>query len=156
MSRWLKSTTQKVYIVQGKVIPPCVTSDNRWLKMTESAYSEIKSMPVISSLIKAGGILVTVKEPEELKNSVEGLKGSNAELIAINTQLQEELKALKALKAGTGDDKAAKEELEAFQKEAKKELAAFQKEAKEELQAKQKALDEALAKLAEYQAKYEG
>ena len=145
MSRWLKSTTQKAYTVQGKVIPPCVTSDNKWLKMTESEYSEIKRMPVISSLIKAGGILVTVKEPEELKNSVEGLKGSNAELIAINTQLQEELKELKALKAGAGDDKATKKELEAFQKEAK-----------EELQAKQKALDEALAKLAEYQAKYEG
>lgn len=142
MSRWLKSTTQKAYTVQGKVIPPCVTSDNKWLKMTESEYSEIKRMPVIASLIKAGGILVTVKEPEELKNSVEGLKGSNAELIAINTQLQEEIKALKS---GAGDDSAIK-----------RELADLKKEAKAELQAKQKALDEALAKLAEYQAKYEG
>lgn len=142
MSRWLKSTTQKAYTVQGKVIPPCVTSDNKWLKMTESEYSEIKRMPVIASLIKAGGILVTVKEPEELKNSVEGLKGSNAELIAINTQLQEEIKALKS---GAGDDSVTK-----------RELADLKKEAKAELQAKQKALDEALAKLAEYQAKYEG
>lgn len=142
MSRWLKSTTQKAYTVQGKVIPPCVTSDNKWLKMTESEYSEIKRMPVIASLIKAGGILVTVKEPEELKNSVEGLKGSNAELIAINTQLQEEIKALKS---GASDDS-----------EIKRELADLKKEAKAELQAKQKALDEALAKLAEYQAKYEG
>ena len=137
-----KSTTQKGYTVQGKVIPPCVTSDNKWLKMTESEYSEIKRMPVIASLIKAGGILVTVKEPEELKNSVEGLKGSNAELIAINTQLQEEIKALKS---GDGDDSVTK-----------RELADLKKEAKAELQAKQKALDEALAKLAEYQAKYEG
>lgn len=142
MSRWLKSTTQKAYTVQGKVIPPCVTSDNKWLKMTESEYSEIKRMPVIASLIKAGGILVTVKEPEELKNSVEGLKGSNAELIAINTQLQEEIKALKS---GAGDDSVIK-----------RELADLKKEAKAELQAKQKALDDALAKLAEYQAKYEG
>lgn len=142
MSRWLKSTTQKAYTVQGKVIPPCVTSDNKWLKMTESEYSEIKRMPVIASLIKAGGILVTVKEPEELKNSVEGLKGSNAELIAINTQLQEEIKALKS---GASDDS-----------EIKRELADLKKEAKAELQAKQKALDDALAKLAEYQAKYEG
>lgn len=142
MSRWLKSTTQKAYTVQGKVIPPCVTSDNKWLKMTESEYSEIKRMPVIASLIKAGGILVTVKEPEELKNSVEGLKGSNAELIAINTQLQEEIKALKS---GVSDDS-----------EIKRELADLKKEAKAELQAKQKALDDALAKLAEYQAKYEG
>lgn len=142
MSRWLKSTTQKAYTVQGKVIPPCVTSDNKWLKMTESEYSEIKRMPVIASLIKAGGILVTVKEPEELKNSVEGLKGSNAELIAINTQLQEEIKALKSV---AGDDSVTK-----------RELADLKKEAKAELQAKQKALDEALAKLAEYQAKYEG
>ena len=142
MSRWLKSTTQKAYTVQGKIIPPCVTSDNRWLKMTESEYSEIKRMPVIASLIKAGGILVTVKEPEELRNSVEGLKGSNAELIAINTQLQEELKALKS---GASDDSVTK-----------KELADFKKEAKAELQAKQDALDEALAKLEEYRAKYEG
>lgn len=142
MSRWLKSTTQKSYTVKGKVIPPCVTSDNKWLKMTESEYSEIKRMPVIASLIKAGGILVTAKEPEELKNSVEGLKGSNAELIAINTQLQEEIKALKS---GVSDDS-----------EIKRELADLKKEAKAELQAKQKALDDALAKLAEYQAKYEG
>lgn len=135
MSRWLKSTTQKAYTVQGKIIPPCVTSDNRWLKITESEYSAMKAMPVISSLIKAGGILVSIKEPEELKNSIEGLKGSNAELIAINTQLEEKIKVLES--NGSVD------------------VEAIRAQAQKELQDKQQALDDALAKLAEYKAKYE-
>lgn len=135
MSRWLKSTTQKAYTVQGKIIPPCVTSDNRWLKITESEYSAMKAMPVISSLIKAGGILVSIKEPEELKNSIEGLKGSNAELIAINTQLEEKIKVLES--NGSAD------------------VEAIRAQAQKELQDKQQALDDALAQLAEYKAKYE-
>lgn len=139
MSRWLKSTTQKAYTVQGKIIPPCVTSDNRWLKITESEYSAMKAMPVISSLIKAGGILVSIKEPEELRNSIEGLKGSNAELIAINTQLEEKIKIMES---NSGVD------VEAIRAEARA-------EAQKDLQDKQQALDEALAKLAEYKAKYE-
>lgn len=139
MSRWLKSTTQKAYTVQGKIIPPCVTSDNRWLKITESEYSAMKAMPVISSLIKAGGILVSIKEPEELKNSIEGLKGSNAELIAINTQLEEKIKLLES--NGSVDVEAIRAEARA--------------EAQKDLQDKQQALDDALAKLAEYKAKYE-
>lgn len=139
MSRWLKSTTQKAYTVQGKIIPPCVTSDNRWLKITESEYSAMKAMPVISSLIKAGGILVSIKEPEELKNSIEGLKGSNAELIAINTQLEEKIKLLES--NGSVDVEAIRAEARA--------------EAQKDLQDKQQALDDALAQLAEYKAKYE-
>lgn len=139
MSRWLKSTTQKAYTVQGKIIPPCVTSDNRWLKITESEYSAMKAMPVISSLIKAGGILVSIKEPEELKNSIEGLKGSNAELIAINTQLEEKIKVLES--NGSVDVEAIRAEARA--------------EAQKDLQDKQQALDDALAQLAEYKAKYE-
>lgn len=139
MSRWLKSTTQKAYTVQGKIIPPCVTSDNRWLKITESEYSAMKAMPVISSLIKAGGILVSIKEPEELKNSIEGLKGSNAELIAINTQLEEKIKILES---NSGVD------VEAIRAEVRA-------EAQKDLQDKQQALNDALAQLAEYKAKYE-
>lgn len=139
MSRWLKSTTQKAYTVQGKIIPPCVTSDNRWLKITESEYSAMKAMPVISSLIKAGGILVSIKEPEELKNSIEGLKGSNAELIAINTQLEEKIKILES---NSGVD------VEAIRAEVRA-------EAQKDLQDKQQALNDALAQLAKYKAKYE-
>ena len=135
MSRWLKSTTQKAYTVQGKVIPPCVTSDNKWLKITESEYSEMKALPVIASLIKAGGILVSIKEPEELKNSIEGLKGSNAELIARNTELEERVKLLES---GSGND-----------------VKAIREEAQKELQEKQDALDQALEEIARLKAKYE-
>lgn len=121
MSRWLKSTTQKAYTVQGKVIPPCISPDNKWLKLTESEYSSIKKMPVIASLISAGGILVSLKEPEELRNTVEGLKGSNAELIARNTQLEEQLKAFQGQQ--TVDVEAIKAEATAAaQKASKKEL----------------------------------
>jgi predicted RNase H-like nuclease (RuvC/YqgF family) len=126
--RWLKSTTQKTYTANGKLIPACVTPRNEWLKVTEPEYHELKSIAVIASLIKAGGILVTTKEPAELRNSLEGLKDSNAELIARNTQLEEEIKQLKST-SSTDDVEAVK------------------KEARQELKDKQKALDDAKAEI---------
>lgn len=103
--KWLKSTTQKTWTVNGKVIPACVTPNNSYLVLDDNDYSEIKDVPVIKSLIKAGGILVLEQEPAELKNSVEALQGSNAALTAKITQLEEQLKA-----AGDVDIEAVKEE----------------------------------------------
>ena len=56
--KWLKSTSQKAWTVMGKVIPPCLTPDNRYLEVDNSTYTSISSVPVIKSLIKAGDILV--------------------------------------------------------------------------------------------------
>lgn len=93
MSKWLKSTTQKSWIAScdGKqfVIPPSETSDNRWLHVGDDEFAGITSLPVISSLIKAGGILVLNEEPAELKNSIPALQ-------VTNTHLQAELDTAKA------------------------------------------------------------
>lgn len=124
---WVKSTTQKTWYVMGKKIPACVTPNNEYLQLEDDEYQRISTIPVIASLIKAGGILVLKDEPAELKNSVEGLQGSNAALVAKNTALEEEIKKLKAAQPESVD-------VEAIKKEAVAELKA---EAVAELQAKE-------------------
>lgn len=94
--RWLKSTTQKSWVVDGLVIPPCITQDNRYLKIEDSKYTAISKKPVIASLIKAGAILVCNQEPAELKNSMTNLQSSNAQLTARNTELEARVKELEA------------------------------------------------------------
>lgn len=110
--KWLKSTTQKIWTVNGKTIPACVTPDNAYLKLQDEEYSEISRSPVIKSLVKAGGILVLSEEPAELKNSVETLQGNNAALMARITQLEEQLKKTQPV-----DVEAVKEEAIAELKE---------------------------------------
>lgn len=106
--RWLKSTSQKTWYAMGFKIPACVTPNNDYLQLGEDDYGKISKLPVISSLIKAGGILVLNEEPAELKNSVEVLQGSNAELIAKNTALEEEIKQLRSAQGETVDVEAIK------------------------------------------------
>lgn len=95
--KWLKSTTQKTWTVNGRVIPACVTPHNDYLKMDESEFTALAGTPVIKSLITAGAILVLDSEPAELKNSVEALQGNNAALTAQITQLQEQLRQQSAV-----------------------------------------------------------
>lgn len=91
--KWLKSTTQKAWTVgvEGKqyTIPPAETSDNRFLRLDEVEFTKIEALPVIASLIKAGGIMVLSQEPAELRNTVPALQ-------VTNTQLQAELDTAKA------------------------------------------------------------
>lgn len=142
--KWLKSTTQKTWTVAGKVIPACVTPHNDYLVLSDSDFNEISKVPVIKSLIGVGGILVLSEEPAELKNSVESLQGSNAELTAQITQLQEKLKAketeLKASKKGN-----TKVDIEKVREEAQAEIKA---EAIKELQEKEARIKELEALLA--------
>lgn len=115
--KWLKSTTQKTWTVNGKVIPACVTPHNDYLRMDEAEFTAISGTPVIKSLISAGAILVLSEEPAELKNSVSSLQGSNAALTAQITQLQEQLRqkdeALASASAATVDVEKIKEEAQA-------------------------------------------
>lgn len=113
--KWLKSTTQKAWTVQGKVIPPCVTPDNRYLVIEDSEYATISKFAVVASLIKAGDIIVLSTEPAELKNSVESLQGDKASLMAEVTRLQEQLKAQEKKLAVTSsiDVEKIKEEAQA-------------------------------------------
>ena len=101
--KWLKSTTQKAWVASCKnkqvVIPPCETSDNRWLQLGEDEFAEVSKTPVIASLIKANGIMVLNEEPAELRNSVPQLQVTNTQLRAeLDTakvriaQLEEQLK----------------------------------------------------------------
>lgn len=104
---YLKSTTQKEYTVQGKVIPRCINEGNKYLVLNAEEFRSISEIPVIASLIKNGFIYVSEKEPSDMRNSTDRLKESNAVLMAKNTQLQEELAALKA---GNPDVESLKKE----------------------------------------------
>lgn len=128
--KWLKSTTQKTWTVNGKIIPACVTPHNDYLKVEDSEYAAMSKVPVVASLIKVGGILVLSEEPAELKNSLDNLQTSNAVLQARVTQLEEELKRDKMMSQAI--------DVEAIKAEAQEEIRA---EAVKELQEKQDALD---------------
>ena len=127
--KWLKSTTQKTWYAKGKKIPQCITPNNEYLQLEDSDYVELSKMPVIASLIKAGGILVLSEEPAELKNSVEALQGDKAALVAKNTELEARIKELEAKTSPTETV-----DVEAIKAEAVAELKA---EAVAELQAKE-------------------
>ena len=127
--KWLKSTTQKTWYAKGKKIPQCITPNNEYLQLEDSDYVELSKMPVIASLIKAGGILVLSEEPAELKNSVEALQGDKAALVAKNTELEARIKELEAKASSTETV-----DVEAIKAEAVAELKA---EAIAELQAKE-------------------
>lgn len=118
--KWLKSTSQKTWTIQGKTIPACETPHNDYLVLNDSEYQTISNIPVIKSLIKSNAIIVLDHEPAELKNSVEALQGSNAELTARIKQLEAELSQrtdagadLEAVKAQmTAEKDAALKELD--------------------------------------------
>lgn len=127
--KWLKSTTQKTWYAKGMKIPQCVTPNNEYLQLEDNDYEALAKMPVIASLIKAGGILVLSEEPAELKNSVEVLQSDKAVLIAKNTELEARIKELESHTAPAGEPV----DIEAVKADAVAELKA---EAIAELQAK--------------------
>lgn len=111
--KYLKSTTQKAYTVNGKVIPACMTPGNKTLVVDDSEWFQISAQPVIASLIKAGDILVmdedpNVREDTEARNQV-------AELKAQNTLLTEKLKQLEQ-QSGRKSTEAGDAELQALAK----------------------------------------
>lgn len=138
MSRWIKSTSQRQWNINGKVVPKCITPNNSYLVVSEKEYTEMTQKVVFASLIKSGEVLVLKEEPAELKNNIEGLTSSNASLIAKNTELKEELKVLKEQLDGQKRDVDA---------EVASQVEAFKAEAIKELQEKQDALDKALAQI---------
>lgn len=130
--KYVKSTTQKSYVVQGKVIPPCVTSRNQTLAVEDSEWFQISSQPVIAALIHSGDLLVLDEDPN-VKEDTEA-RSQLAELKAQNTALEEELKQLKG--AASTDSTDWKKKFEELQKEALKELQQL-KEENEQLKASQ-------------------
>ena len=134
---WLKSTTQKEWVINGKIIPRCMTKDNQYLNLSDTEYNNLLSIPVFNSLVKASAILVLHQEPAEIRNNIQNLNASNAELVARNTELQTRVAELEK-KAGPAVD------VEKIKEEA---VASLKEEAVKELQEKQDALDAATAEI---------
>lgn len=134
---WLKSTTQKEWVINGKIIPRCMTKDNQYLNLSDTEYNNLLSIPVFNSLVKASAILVLHQEPAEVRNNIQNLNASNAELVARNTELQTRIAELEK-KAGPVVD------VEKIKEEA---VASLKEEAVKELQEKQDALDAATAEI---------
>lgn len=133
--KWLKSTTQKSWVASCKgkqvIIPPCETPDNKWLKAEEDEYAEIAAIPVIASLVKAGGIMVLNEEPAELRNSVPALQITNTQLEAENATLRARVTELEGqLKDTTNID------IEAIKAEVRQQCEEEKQKALEELDAK--------------------
>ena len=89
--KWLKSTTDKAYTAQGKIIP---ASNSAPLAVSDSLYESIASMKVIASLIKTGGIIVLDKYSDPQVNSSEQLKLQH--LQTENTKLNDRIRELEA------------------------------------------------------------
>lgn len=102
--KYLKSTSQKAYTVNGKVIPACITPGNKTLEVDDSEWFQISSQPVIASLIKAGDILVLDEDPNVKEDIV--ARDQVAELKAQNTELTERIKQLEQ----QGNRKASRED----------------------------------------------
>lgn len=134
---WLKSTTQKEWVINGKIIPRCMTKDNQYLNLSDTEYNNLLSIPVFNSLVKASAILVLHQEPAEIRNNIQNLNASNAELVARNTELQTRIAEL---------EKKAKPEVD-VEKIKEEAVASLKEEAVKELQEKQDALDAATAEI---------
>lgn len=132
---WLKSTTQKEWVINGKIIPRCMTKDNQYLNLSDTEYNNLLSIPVFNSLVKASAILVLHQEPAEIRNNIQNLNASNAELVARNTELQTRVAELEKKVRPAVDVEKIKEEA----------VASLKEEAVKELQEKQDALDAATA-----------
>lgn len=122
--KWLKSTSQKAWTINGKTIPQNVTTHNSYLKIEDSEYNQMAKLPVFASLVRNNCILVLKEEPSELKNSVEALQGNNAALMAANISQAETIKHLEEelQKRPDVDVAALKAEAEADKQAALKEL----------------------------------
>lgn len=142
--KYLKSTTQKAYTVKGYTIPKCITPKNDYLILNDSEYSEIEKIPVIKSLIKAGGIFISDKEPSDSIKNIENLETTNAQLIARATELEAKLKELERRREAGEIVNIAK-----IKEDAQAEIKA---QAIQELQEKQSALDAAQKEIEELKA----
>ena len=103
--KWLKSTTQKSYIIEGKKIPQCITPNNEYLALSDEGYRNFMKNAVIKSLVNGGSILVTDIEPQSPSQQASSLSKEKALLIKENTELKEKLKVAE-------DGSATKVELE--------------------------------------------
>lgn len=117
--KYIKSTTQKSYVVIGKVIPPCVTPRNQTLALNDSEWFQVSSQPVIAALIKSGDLLVLDEDPN-VKEDI-GARNQVAELMAKNQQLEDQIRQLTEASSDSQDD--WKQKYDQLKTEALKEIA---------------------------------
>lgn len=137
--KWLKSSTQKSWVINGKRIPTTLDGDSEFLQVTDEEYVLMQKKAIFNSLCDTGAIIVLDQEPEAVKNSFPHLHESNAALVTENTQLKDKVSKLEEQLAQKPID------VEQIKADAVKDL---QNEAIKELQDKQAELDQANAKLA--------
>ena len=94
--KYIKSTTQKTYKIEGIKIPACVTSNNEYAELTEEQLTLLKNNAVGKSLIKSGGVLIVTEKPAGSGSSITTLTSNNAELIAKNTELTAQVETIQA------------------------------------------------------------
>lgn len=138
--KWLKSTTQKSWVASCNnkqiIIPQNETADNRWLSLGDDEFAEVSSLPVIASLIKAGGIMVLDQEPEELKNSIPALQVSNTQLKAELDAAKERITTLEAQLKDTNSI-----DIEAIRDEVRRQCEVEKQQALEEARQKYQQLE---------------
>lgn len=120
--KYYKSTTNKEYTIDGKIIPRVDTKN--WLVVKDS--EALESNKVIASLIKHGQVVVTKQEPESMKQVT--AQNAAAQLALENSELRKKLEEAeaKARVANTPTSKALKD--------AEKKYSELEAEAKAELQ----------------------
>lgn len=112
--KYLKSTSTKAYQIDGQVIPP--NTGSNWLQLPNDKAAELEKVPIIKGLIKAGGILITDREPAELSRTPGKLLNANNQLAVENANLKAELEKLKASYAALESE--AKETIASLQSQA--------------------------------------
>ena len=122
--KYIKSTTQKSYVVMGKVIPPCVTPRNQTLALNDSEWFQVSSQPVIAALIKSGDLLVLDEDPN-VKEDI-GARNQVAELMAKNQQLEDKIHQLEEAASGTQED--WKQKYDQLKAEALEEIASLKQQ----------------------------
>lgn len=121
--KYLKSTTQKSYMLNGHKVPQCVTKDNEWLTLNDAAYAEFSKVSVVASLIKSGAILVTDKEPTTPTKQVSQLTQVNAQQAMQITELHEQVASLKKQLEGTTNSAEVESLKAALEKQREEDLA---------------------------------
>lgn len=119
MAKWLRSTSNKAYTVEGKTIPPYSSAP---LQVTETVYASIAGNKVIASLIKSGAIAVLSKYEDDSSLANKDAARLRA-LTTENAKLADRIRELEASQPSEDTAKKA-EQFEALKAEAEQTIAA--------------------------------
>lgn len=117
--KYLKSATNKTYIIDGKIVPAAANRGNKWLGISDEEYIAVMKKAAVKSLVEAGAILIRDKAPASMTVDTTTAAASQ-ELVAARAQVQEEQERFNALKNEAETALAAKDEqIRALQEQLK-------------------------------------